>query len=454
MLRLKFSVILVVAYYLFIIHEVYASVVLNNFCIMNDCNKSIIVFSFQDIPSYKFYVLHNPERLVIDISNIIIPMHREKFPVNFSNENIIHRVRVNKTIDKNNVRFVFDLSYISCIDDVLLEDISGYYTVFLIITRNLSFLHDVSSLDLNFRKKSIENSNIKLSKLQKNKSSFCDYIGNKLSQQVLSCPMKIFPVPIVVAIDAGHGGHDPGAMGYSGLCEKDVTIAIAKKFKKLLDTDPVFNPVMIREGDYFISVLKRAELARNKGAKILLSIHADAVSNRVKSNSVRGASVWVLSDRRADIEISHWLENRNKLSQLCGAVSDILGESVSSDPYFNRVILDLQFSHAQKVGYDIALKMLRELENIGVLHKYVPEYSDFGILRSLDIPSVLIETGFITHAGEEKLLGSDFYQEKIACALYKGLRSYFGECVSYVSKKIESKRSYNYNIKSMSGKML
>ncbi|EFE07142.1 N-acetylmuramoyl-L-alanine amidase AmiB [Citrobacter youngae] len=225
---------------------------------------------------------------------------------------------------------------------------------------------------------------------------------------------------VVIAIDAGHGGQDPGAIGPGGTREKNVTIAIARKLRSLLNDDPMFKGVLTRDGDYFISVMGRSDVARKQNANFLVSIHADAAPNR----DATGASVWVLSNRRANSEMAGWLEQHEKQSELLGGAGDVLANS-QSDPYLSQAVLDLQFGHSQRVGYDVATSMIGQLERIGSMHKRRPEHASLGVLRSPDIPSVLVETGFISNNSEERLLASDDYQQQLAEAIYKGLRNYF-----------------------------
>ena len=225
---------------------------------------------------------------------------------------------------------------------------------------------------------------------------------------------------VIIAIDAGHGGQDPGAIGPGGTREKNVTIAIARKLRGLLNDDPMFKGVLTRDGDYFISVMGRSDVARKQNASFLVSIHADAAPNR----DATGASVWVLSNRRANSEMAGWLEQHEKQSELLGGAGDVLANS-QADPYQSQAVLDLQFGHSQRVGYDVATNVISQLQRVGNLHKRRPEHASLGVLRSPDIPSILVETGFISNSSEERLLGSDDYQQKIAEAIYNGLRNYF-----------------------------
>ncbi len=162
---------------------------------------------------------------------------------------------------------------------------------------------------------------------------------------------------MIIAIDAGHGGQDPGAIGPNGTKEKNVTIAIARKLRALLNADPLFKPVLTRDGDYFISVMGRSDVARKQNANFLVSIHADAAPNR----DATGASVWVLSNRRANSEMAGWLEQHEKQSELLGGAGDVLANS-QSDPYLSQAVLDLQFGHSQRVGYDVATNVLSQLQ--------------------------------------------------------------------------------------------
>ncbi len=145
----------------------------------------------------------------------------------------------------------------------------------------------------------------------------------------------------------------------------------------------------------------------------------------------------MLSNRRANSEMAGWLEQHEKQSELLGGAGDLLANS-QADPYLSQAVLDLQFGHSQRVGYDVAVKVLQQLQSVGSLHKRRPEHASLGVLRSPDIPSLLVETGFISNSTEERLLGSSAYQEKIARAIHNGLRSYF--CASAASRpKVENR---------------
>ncbi|MWN05912.1 hypothetical protein GQ598_06235 [Gilliamella sp. Pas-s95] len=227
-----------------------------------------------------------------------------------------------------------------------------------------------------------------------------------------------YAAKVVIAVDAGHGGKDSGAIGKNKLYEKTVTFSIAKKLTNLLNKDPNFKGVLTRTSDNFISVSQRSEIARKNKANLLISIHADAAPNRNAS----GASIWVLSTKRADTELGRWLEQDEKQSQLLGGAGDVLSDD--HDPHLSQAVLDLQFSYSQQVGYELAKQVLKEMKGTIKLHKSAPEHASLGVLRSPDIPSILVEVGFISNQNEESLLGSNDHQDKIAKTIYQGIKNY------------------------------
>lgn len=232
---------------------------------------------------------------------------------------------------------------------------------------------------------------------------------------------SLFAAPITIAIDPGHGGKDPGAISRSlGIYEKNVTLSIARELKALLDKDPKFRGVLTRTGDYYISVPERSEIARKFGANYLISIHADSSESKDK----RGASVWVLSNRRANDEMGQWLEDDEKRSELLGGAGKVL--SHNNDKYLDQTVLDLQFGHSQRTGYELGKHILRHFAKVTTLSRSVPQHASLGVLRSPDIPSVLVETGFLSNADEEQKLNSPAYRRRIAYMIYEGLVAFRG----------------------------
>lgn len=233
----------------------------------------------------------------------------------------------------------------------------------------------------------------------------------------------------IVAIDAGHGGKDPGAIGKNlGIYEKNVTLSIAKELKALLDKDPNFKAVMTRSGDYFIQLPKRTEIARKHKANLLISIHADSSP---RGDSLKGASVWVLSNRRASDEMGKWLEDHEKQSELLGGAGSVL--SNNNERYLNQTVLDLQFSHSQRSGYELGKNILSRMAGITSLAKSSPQHASLSVLRSPDITSVLVETGFLSNSEEEAKLASLNYRRQVARAIYNGLVAYRAKNKAVVS---------------------
>lgn len=222
-----------------------------------------------------------------------------------------------------------------------------------------------------------------------------------------------------IAIDPGHGGKDPGALGhYFKFNEKDITLSVSKELKTLLDKDPNFKAVLTRKGDYYISVPSRSEIARKYKANYLISIHADSAKNK----NARGVSIWVLSNGRAKSEMGRWLEDHEKRSELLGGAGSVL--SSHNEKYLNKTVLDLQFRHSQTVGYELGSILLRRFKKITKLRKNKPQHASLGVLRSPDIPSILVETGYISNKYEEQKLHSLTYRKKIARIIYDGLVEY------------------------------
>ena len=221
---------------------------------------------------------------------------------------------------------------------------------------------------------------------------------------------------MVVAIDAGHGGEDPGAKGAQGSLEKHVTLAIARKVKTQLDKENRMRGVLVRDADYFIPLQGRVAKARKVHADLFVSIHADAF---IKPHA-RGSSVFALSESGATSVAARWLAQRENESDLIGGVS-LNGK----DPYLARTLLDLSQTATINDSLKLAKAVLSELGDINTLHKPTVEQAGFAVLKSPDIPSILIETAFISNPEEEAKLNDEAYQEKIAGAIVAGIKRYF-----------------------------
>jgi N-acetylmuramoyl-L-alanine amidase len=221
---------------------------------------------------------------------------------------------------------------------------------------------------------------------------------------------------VVVAIDAGHGGEDPGAKGATGLREKDVTLQVARELADQINRQPGMQAVLTRNGDYFIPLKRRYEIAREHNADMFVSIHADAFKN----GDAKGSSVWVLSPRGKTSEASRWLADRENRADLVGGVSlDDKDDSLAA------VLLDLQQGYAMQASESIAGNVLKALGRLGPTHRGYVERANFVVLRSPDVPSILVETAFITNPAEETRLRDDGHRRELATAVLGGVRNYF-----------------------------
>jgi len=221
---------------------------------------------------------------------------------------------------------------------------------------------------------------------------------------------------VVVAVDAGHGGKDPGAIGRGGTREKDITLAIARRLAKTIDAEPGMRAVLIRDGDYFVSLGGRGRKAREHGADLFISVHADAVLDR----GVSGASVYVLSLRGASDEAARWLAERENAADLIGGVSlDDKSDVLAS------VLLDVTQKEAVSNSVEAADSVLAALRRVGPVHGKRVRHAGFVVLKSPDVPSMLVETAFISNAADERKLRDAAYQQRVAEAIHAGVRNFF-----------------------------
>ena len=227
---------------------------------------------------------------------------------------------------------------------------------------------------------------------------------------------------IVVAIDAGHGGEDPGALSpVKGQFEKHVTLAIAKELQRQINAEKGFRGELVRTGDYFIPLRKRTEIARKKGADLFVSIHADAAPRA----AAFGASVYALSDRGATSETARWLADSENQSDLIGGAGNVSLDD--KDRMLAGVLLDLSMTASLSSSLNVGNKVLGNMGRITPLHKRRVEQAGFMVLKSPDIPSILVETGFISNPNEARKLASSGHQQALARSITSGVRQFFHE---------------------------
>jgi N-acetylmuramoyl-L-alanine amidase len=243
-----------------------------------------------------------------------------------------------------------------------------------------------------------------------------------VAQQVSSKHDKI-----VIAIDPGHGGQDPGAHGTNGTEEKQVVFAIASKLAKLINSQPDMKAIMVRKGDYYVGLRKRMQIARAAHANLFISIHADAFQD----TTVKGSSVYVLSRSGASSEAALWLAKSENAADRIGGVSLEDKEDVLAS-----VLLDLSQSATEQASVDVANSVLKNCSAVGAMHKDVVQNAGFMVLKSPDIPSILVETAFISNPSEEENLLNTDYQTKMAGAIFGGVRDYFKSNTPIVDTKV------------------
>uniref|UniRef100_A0A486XLI0 N-acetylmuramoyl-L-alanine amidase n=1 Tax=Rheinheimera sp. BAL341 TaxID=1708203 RepID=A0A486XLI0_9GAMM len=332
-----------------------------------------IVFDMADVPEHKSFSLEKPDRLVIDLNNVL---PGSALPDITGESALIKAIR--SSVDGRKMRIVLDLTKATDASVFTLPPTAPYGHRLVV-----------------------------------------DLADNR--------PAEALPPPairaardIIIAIDAGHGGEDPGSIGPSGFYEKNITLPIARQLAQLIDRQPGMKAMMVRTNDYYIHVNRRTEIARGQQADLLVSIHADAFT----SPQPRGASVWVLSLRRATTEVGRMLEQTERHSELLGGVAEIIKDS-ASERYLAQTVLDLSMNHSMVTAYQVANEVLSELGKVAHLHKTEPQAASLGVLKAPDIPSILVEVGFISNPQEEKQLKSPSHQTQLARSLFTALKRHF-----------------------------
>jgi len=357
-----------------------------------------LVFDMNTLAAYSVFTLENPDRVVIDLQDA-----RLAAPVGAVDYNNPLLQSIRSAQRNKDLRLVLDLKSRVKPESFILEP-TGEYGYRLVV-------------DL-----------------------FDARVAGKAPEAVVAAPNPVVPAPviatesrpenkpipkavddkryrdIVVAIDAGHGGEDPGARGPRGTREKDVVLAIARKLEALIRKEPGMRPVMVRDGDYYIDLRRRTQKAREQKADIFVSIHADAFTRP----DARGSSVFILSERGATSEAARWLADKENASDLIGGV-DLGGK----DKMLASVLLDLSQTASVEASHDVAAQVLEGLKGIGEVHKGQVERAGFMVLKAPDIPSLLVETAFISNPAEEKKLQDEDHQQELARAIFNGVRGYF-----------------------------
>jgi N-acetylmuramoyl-L-alanine amidase len=250
---------------------------------------------------------------------------------------------------------------------------------------------------------------------------------------------------IVIAIDPGHGGEDPGSIGPGRTFEKTVVLAIAQALARKVNQTPGFKAILTRQGDYYLEHRKRTQIAREQKADVFISIHADAW----KTAQPSGASVFAISQRGATSETARWIAEKENRADLIGGVGNVSLDD--KDDVLAGVLLDLSMTASLGASLEMGQQVLEAIKPINKLHKKSVEQASFIVLKSPDIPSILVETGFISNPGEERKLRSKAHQQKIAQAIFDGVYAYFEdrppEGTAFAAKVANRQKHQNYTVK-------
>jgi len=360
-----------------------------------------LIFDVTASPQHRVFVMENPSRLVIDISNA----HLDRSLAQPSEGHpLFNRVRAGVR-NRTDLRIVVDLK----------TPISA--KKFSLNSNNNDVNRLVVDLD-----------SIVVSDVVSNKQQEKTENDNSSEVEIKTITQKTTGLAhaarSIIAIDPGHGGNDPGAHGLQGTEEKVITFAIAKKLEALINAQSGMKAIMVRRGDYYVGLRERMQIARAAKADLFISIHADAFQD----TEIKGASVYTLSTTGASSEAARWLADSANASDMVGVSLHDKEDDLAS------TLFDLTQKGTREASVNVANHVLRSFISISQLHKDTVQKAGFMVLKSPDIPSILVETAFISNASEEQNLLSKQYQSKVANAIFKGVRNYFKQSLPDDSK--------------------
>ena len=358
--------------------------------------------------NYSLILLKNPDRVVLDLIDVTLTSEMKELPGKISTDNLYIRALRIGQFKLGVLRLVLDVKNEVKPQAFVLKPVGDYGHRLVLDIYPISPPDPLMAL---LNEEAVKSAQANASEhIQSDRESRTTTARNKKP----SSAKRI----ITVAIDPGHGGEDPGAMSKRGTHEKNITLAIARKLKAKVDAEPNMRAALTRDGDYFLSLPMRLEKARKLKADLFVSIHADAF---VKPHA-RGSSVFTLSERGATSAAARWLAKKENDADLIGGVN-----LDTKDPYLNKTLLDLSLSQTREDSHTLAREVLSEIGEINHLHKSNVEQAGFAVLKSPDIPSILVETAFISNPAEEKKLLNKAYQDKMAQALLDGIKRYFSK---------------------------
>lgn len=346
-----------------------------------------VVFDLSGNVQYKVFTLENPHRVVLDITE---GRFKAKTTLDDLQDTGIKKIRFSQH-DPKTLRIVLDMENTTKPSSFILnpQDEYGHRLV----------------IDLGAKSAKKEHKEAKEAKETK-----------VVKAKPFSSSPKLATREFVVAIDAGHGGKDTGAIGgHKSLREKDIVLSVSKRLQGMINAQPGMRAYLIRQGDYFVGLRKRMEIAREQGADLFISVHADSFEDSRAS----GASVFVLSEKGASNEAARWLAERENRADLVGGISlEDKNEILAS------VLLDLSQTASQTASYELAGHLIKQLGKVTDLHHKTVQHAGFMVLKSPDIPSVLVELGFLSNPKGEEKLSSQAHQNALATALFSGVKHY------------------------------
>lgn len=375
---------------------------------------------------YNLVLANNPTRIILDVANSDLKASVAKLPLASTPIEIVRPSVVNDS----DVRLVFDLKKTVSPKSFLLkkrDDSDDRLVIDLHDAPNASISNAGGNTGATNSVAASNKSSVKTTAAATSESANIEALMGDTapSTQAEPEPLTNTPAttgrPILIAVDAGHGGADSGALGPQNMREKDVTLSIARELVRIINAQPGYNARLTRTGDYFIELQKRRDFARDMKADLFISIHADSFTNA----SAYGASVFALSRKGATSEMARFLAQRENDSDLIGRVGGVSLED--KDPQLAGVLVDLSMTATVNSSLQVGSKVLNAISAIAPLHAKHVEQAGFIVLKSPDVPSILVETGFISNTGEAKKLASPEYRERMAQAIFKGVRQYFAQ---------------------------
>ncbi len=382
--------------------------------------------------NHKMLMLNNPDRLVLDLENIEINQALKSLPISISpNDPYIHQIRI-ANFKPGVVRLAIDLKTQVNPKVMMLQPAGSYQHRLVLdvyplqdplagVLKQLAQPNEINSADVTSESNTPSAEVNNVPSIAETPAA-ADTTASAIIKPMPEAPISNKPAVvngvrlITIAIDAGHGGEDPGARGASGSHEKNITLAIAKMLKQKIDAEANMRAILTRDGDYFIPLHGRVVKARNMQADLFVSIHADAFIRP----DARGSSVFALSEKGATSASARYLAKKENESDLIGGVSLDKG-----DMNLARTLLDLSQTATINDSLKLGKHVLMKIGEINPLHKGSVEQAGFAVLKSPDIPSILVETAFISNPEEERKLNDDEYRNKLCQAILSGIKKYF-----------------------------